>query len=68
MVQKKVEYRVLLAELNQLLVDMQSDELDVDEVVKKYERGQALIRQLNAYLDTTENEVIIRRSNMDSVS
>lgn len=61
MAKKSADYRTLLAELTQLLNDMQDGELDVDQAVRKHHQGQELIRQLNAYLDQTENTITIKR-------
>jgi exodeoxyribonuclease VII small subunit len=62
MTKEKPTYRVLMAELTQLLSDMQSSELDVDQAVEKYQRGQKLIKQLSAYLVLAENQIIVHKS------
>lgn len=52
------DYKTMMAELQMLLMDMQSEGLDVDEAIAKYERGQKLITQLQDYLAVAENTVI----------
>jgi exodeoxyribonuclease VII small subunit len=54
---KKPTYQELEAELNDILVWFDGDAFDVDEAVKKYERGLKLIRELEAYLGKAENTV-----------
>lgn len=57
---KEHDYKALKAELDALLEAMQSEELDVDEALAKYERGQQLIAELQDYLKTAENKIIKR--------
>ena len=59
---KDFDYQKTMTELQQLLADMQGDSLDVDEALKKYERGQELIAQLTKYLEDAENKITIRKS------
>lgn len=59
---KEVDYGKLMAELQQLLVDMQDDGIDVDAALAKYERGQELIKQLETYLETAENTITVRKA------
>lgn len=54
---KTQDYKTLMAELQTLLADMQSETLDVDEAITKYERGQKLIAQLQVYLESAENTI-----------
>ena len=56
--QEQVDYKVLLAELQALLRAMQSEELDVDEMLRQYARGQELITQLEQYLEYAETKVV----------
>jgi len=51
------EYRALSAELDELLLKLQSGELEIDEAIKCYERGSQIIEQLQAYLKTAENKI-----------
>lgn len=49
------------AELEALLEAMQSEDLDVDGALAKYERGKQLITQLQEYLQTAENKIVRRK-------
>jgi exodeoxyribonuclease VII small subunit len=55
--QPKPTYQQLQSELDEVLAALQSEELDVDEAIKHYERGLQLAKQLEAYLKTAENKV-----------
>lgn len=61
MANKDRDYKTMRAELEELLSAMQSEDLDVDEALAKYERGQQLISQLQAYLEAAENKIIKRK-------
>jgi len=61
MTTKPFDYTSAMAELQALLGDMQGDSLDVDDALKKYERGQVLIAQLSKYLDEAENNITVRK-------
>jgi exodeoxyribonuclease VII small subunit len=54
---KDIDYKVLSAELDEVLGKLQAGEVDVDEAVKLYERGITITGQLEAYLKTAENKV-----------
>lgn len=57
MATKKIDYRILSAELDEVLAKLQSADLDVDEAVALYERGMAITEQLEKYLKEAENKV-----------
>ncbi len=52
-----VNYQELQAELEQIMLDLQRDDLDVDTALKRYERGLTIIKALETYLETAENKV-----------
>lgn len=54
---KDVDYRKLSDELDQILDQIQSADLYIDEAVKHYERGLAIVKQLETYLKSAENKV-----------
>jgi exodeoxyribonuclease VII small subunit len=54
------DYKSMRAELDELLEKMRSDELDVDEALASFERGQELIRAMKDYLKTVENKIVRR--------
>ena len=51
-----------MAELQTLLADMQTGDIDVDEAIQKYERGQKLVAELQKYLETAENTIRVHKS------
>lgn len=53
----KKTYRELQAELDSVLSELQSSELDVDKAVELYKNGQKLITELETYLKTAKNEI-----------
>lgn len=57
MAKSNKNYRELQLELDELLGNLQSDELDIDEAMKAYERGMALAKELEDYLKTAENKI-----------
>ena len=57
MTTKKSDYKSLNAELDEVLLKLQSEDLDVDMAVELYERGMTLIKELEAYLQDAENKV-----------
>ncbi len=50
-------YRELSTELDALMTELQSGELDIDEAVKKYQRGMEIVKELQKYLKEAENKV-----------
>ncbi len=50
-------YSELEQELNILIDELQSGDNDVDEALRKYERGQIIIKQLHDYLKKAENKI-----------
>jgi exodeoxyribonuclease VII small subunit len=53
----KATYKQLSDELQQLMEDLESGELDIDEAVKCYERGLLVVKELELYLKDAENKV-----------
>jgi exodeoxyribonuclease VII small subunit len=51
------DYKSMQNELNQILDDLQTGDIDVDEAIKKYDRGQVLIRDITEYLKTAKNKI-----------
>lgn len=50
-------YRDLNDELELIISKLQSSDLDVDQVVKEYERAKILIKQLEDYLKSASNKI-----------
>lgn len=57
MTSKKTDYKTLSDELDKVLANLQSDDLDVDEATKLYERGLKLTKEMESYLKDAENKV-----------
>lgn len=53
----KKSYRDLQAELDGVLAELQSAELDIDKALDLYKQGQKLIAQLEDYLQNAKNEI-----------
>jgi len=53
----KPTYQELKAELDAIMVELQRDDLDVDEALESYKRGLELVKQLQNYLKTAENNL-----------
>jgi exodeoxyribonuclease VII small subunit len=57
MAAKKIDYKKLSAELDEVVARLQSADLDVDQAVQAYERGMAITKDLETYLQQTSNKV-----------
>lgn len=53
----KKTYKHLQAALDDVLSQLQSAELDIDNALELYKQGQKLIKELEAYLKTAKNEI-----------
>lgn len=51
-------YRALNEELESILDKLQTGELDIDQALLSYERGMEVLKELENYLKTAENQVI----------
>lgn len=54
---KKLDYKKLSAELDDILDKLQSPDLDVDEALASYERGMTIAKELEKYLKDAENKI-----------
>lgn len=50
-------YQEMSNQLDSLIAQLQSGELDVDDAIKKYEQASKLIAKMEAYLQTAENKI-----------
>lgn len=57
MAQKQETYQQSIEELRQIIEDIESEEISVDELDKKVKRGAKLIQQCKEKLKSTENSV-----------
>ncbi len=53
----KKTYRELQSELDSVLVELQSSELDIDKALDLYKQGQKLLAQLETHLKNAKNEI-----------
>ena len=54
--QSSKEFKKIFAELEAISTWFQDPDIDIDEALKKYQRGLALIKDAQAHLKVTENE------------
>lgn len=57
MKENKRDYRKMSAELAKIIEWFESDQVNLDEAVIKYEQALKLITEIEAYLKTAENKV-----------
>lgn len=53
----KKDYQSLSAELDEILVMLQSADIDIDEAIKAYERGIVVANELENYIKNAENKI-----------
>lgn len=53
----KKTYSQLQAELDELLLELQSGELDIDKALILHKEGEKLVAELEAYLASAKNEI-----------
>ena len=54
---KQPTYQSLKNELDTIMAELQRDDLDVDLALQHYKRGLELVKQLEQYLKTAENQI-----------
>lgn len=62
----KTDYRALSEELDTILESLQTADLDIDEAIKRYERGMVIVKGLEAYLKNAENKVTKLKTRFDT--
>lgn len=50
-------YRQLQDQLDQVLTELQSVELDIDKALDLYNQGEKLIKEIESYLTTAKNRI-----------
>lgn len=63
---KATNYQALSDELDGILAQLQGGELDIDKATAQYERGMAIVQQLQAYLKTAQNKVTRIKAKFDT--
>ncbi len=53
---KEFNFKKAFAELEEISTWFQNPDIDLDEALKKYQRGLALIKEAQAHLKETEND------------
>ena len=57
MTRQNQSYKTMSDELDAILSALQAQDLDVDEALKLYDRGQKIITELESYLQNAENKI-----------
>lgn len=57
MVDKK-SYKQLQSELDSILTQLQSADLDIDKAMDLYKKGQTLVTQIEDYLKNAKNNIV----------
>ncbi len=53
----KPSYQQLNSELESIMAELQTADLDIDLAIKHYERGLVVVHELETYLKTAENKI-----------
>jgi len=53
----EISYSLALEELQEILNDLESDQVDIDELAKKVERANELLQQCQKQLTSTQMQV-----------
>lgn len=61
---KAKSYKGLSDELSEVMDSLEGGELDIDQAVECYERGLAIVRELEEHLRQAENKVTKLRNNL----
>ena len=52
-------------ELEEILTELQSPNLDLEAAVTKYKKGLSLVKEIEEYLSKTKNTIIELRNNLE---
>ncbi|HVS58261.1 MAG TPA: exodeoxyribonuclease VII small subunit [Candidatus Saccharimonadales bacterium] len=50
-------YREMSAELDEILADLQQGDLDIEDAIKRYQRGMELVDAMEGYLKNAETKI-----------
>ena len=64
----QASYRDLKDELDSVVLSLQREDIDIDEAVVLFKRGQELIKELEAYLKTSEITINEIKAKFDTQS
>ena len=51
------DYRTTSNELEKILAELESGDLDVDQAIKQYQKGMDLVKELEKQLKLAENKI-----------
>jgi exodeoxyribonuclease VII small subunit len=51
------DYRKLSSELDTILENLQSSDLDVDQIITEYQKGIDIVERLEEYLKSAQNKI-----------
>ena len=54
---KKIKFEEALARLERIVAEMESGELQLDDMLKKFEEGRKLVQQCSAELDSIRQRI-----------
>lgn len=57
MVKKSESYSELRRQLDEILLKIQSGDLDIDAATEQYEQARLIVEKLEKYIQTAENKV-----------
>lgn len=58
------DYRSLRAQLDAILLEIRSGDLDIDEASEQYEKAREIVEKLEKYIKTAENKVTKIKNNL----
>ena len=61
--EQKLSYEQALARLEQIIRAMESDKIPLEDSLRMYEEGVAIVRRLSAELDEAERQIKILQQN-----
>jgi exodeoxyribonuclease VII small subunit len=54
---KEPDYQTLREELDSILDELQNSEIDIEQALSHYQRGQEIVKQLQTFLSQAENKI-----------
>ncbi|MDB5181257.1 MAG: Exonuclease small subunit [Candidatus Saccharibacteria bacterium] len=64
----KQTYKELSDELSRVMSELERGDLDIDEAVRCYERGLAIVKELEVHLKNAENKVVqLKAKTLDEI-
>lgn len=66
MAKTTTNYKALQQELDTIVGNLQQNDLDIEVAIKDYERGMAIVKELETYLEKAENTITKLKSTFES--